>query len=147
MNMNMVKFAFALLLGGLCAPGAFAQEQAAPAPKPSAPKAADPDAKAKLLERRRSVQAANAAKAKAKAQERQKAAQARAEAEAKAIDLNRASKAELKKLPGITDAYADAIIARRPYKTKAELVTWKVLPMEVYQAIHGQVAAKYVPAK
>ena len=152
MNKNIVKVIFALLLGCACATGSFAQEEDAPAPKNSTSKATedkqDKDAKAKRLERKRAVQAANAAKAKA-AKEKQRAAQAkaRAEAEAKAIDLNRASKADLKKLPGMTDAYADAIIAKRPYKTKAELVTKNVLHMGVYQGLHDQVAAKYVPTK
>jgi DNA uptake protein ComE-like DNA-binding protein len=87
-----------------------------------------------------------ARESRAKVAEAKRAAQAkakaRADALAKATDLNHASQDELKKLPGITDAYAAAIIAKRPYKSKAELVTKNVLPMGIYQAIHQQVAAK-----
>ena len=36
-------------------------------------------------------------------------------AKVKLVDINSASKAELKKLPGINDAEADKIIAGRPY--------------------------------
>ena len=147
MSKNIVKSFIVLVVVGSCAAWSRAQEETQAPKTPASKVVQDQDTKAKVLERRRAAQASNAAKAKAKAQERQKAAKARAEAEARALDLNRASKAELKKLPGITDAYADAIIAKRPFKTKAELVTWKVLPMEVYQAIHDQVAAKYVPTK
>ena len=147
MNKNIVKYTFVLAMGFACTTWSLAQEEQVPAPKNPTSKAdQDLDAKAtKALEKRRAAQAANAAKAKALQKRRAAQAKAKADAEAKAIDINRASKAELKKLPGITDAYADAIIAKRPYKTKAELVTKNVLPMGVYQTIHEQVAAKYVP--
>ena len=59
------------------------------------------------------------------------------------VDLNRASKDELKKLPGITDALADKIIAGRPYLTKSRLVTQKVIPEGTYMAIKDQVMAGY----
>ncbi|MDR3683689.1 MAG: helix-hairpin-helix domain-containing protein [Geothrix sp.] len=69
-------------------------------------------------------------------------AKADAEARARALDINHASKAQLKKLPGITDAYADAIIAKRPYKTKADLVVLKAIPMDLYQTLHKLVAVR-----
>jgi len=59
------------------------------------------------------------------------------------VDLNRASKDDLKKLPGITDALADKIIAGRPYLTKSRLVTQKVIPEPVYMGIKDQVMAGY----
>jgi DNA uptake protein ComE-like DNA-binding protein len=62
-----------------------------------------------------------------------------APAAATLVDLNKAAKGELKKLPGITDAYADKIIAGRPYRSKAHLVTHRILPMETYMAIKNQV--------
>jgi len=62
----------------------------------------------------------------------------------KAVDINRASKDELKKLPGITDALADKIIAGRPYVSKSRLVTQNVLPRGVYEGIREQIAAVYV---
>ena len=59
----------------------------------------------------------------------------------KSVDINSASKAELKKLPGIGDAEADRIIAGRPYLTKAELATRKLIPEGVFVQIKGQIIA------
>ena len=78
------------------------------------------------------------AKARSKALKAQKANPASNEK----IDLNGATKEQLTKLPGITEAYADKIIAGRPYLTKAHLVTHNVLPHGVYTAIKGLVVAK-----
>lgn len=61
---------------------------------------------------------------------------------AKLIDINSASKTELKKLPGITDAHAGKIISGRPYLSKAHLLTHKILPAPLYEAIKEQVAVK-----
>lgn len=58
------------------------------------------------------------------------------------VDINSASKAELKTLPRIDDALADKIIAGRPYKSKAFLITNKIIPPGAYQAIRDQVIAK-----
>ena len=124
MNKKIVRFLSTLGLVLVCAAWAPAQEDEAKAPKKPAPKA--------LQE----------AKAKAREKKQQAKAKADAEAKAKAVDINHASLDELKKIPGITDAYAAAIIAKRPYKSKADLVTKNAVPMGIYQSIRKQVAAK-----
>lgn len=58
------------------------------------------------------------------------------------VDINSAGKAELMKLPGITEANAAGIIANRPYGSKAQLVTKKVLSSGGYQAISHLIIAK-----
>jgi competence protein ComEA len=60
----------------------------------------------------------------------------------KAVDINSASKAELKTLRGIDDARADKIIAGRPYLSKAFLVTRNIVPAGAYQTIKGQIIAR-----
>lgn len=57
------------------------------------------------------------------------------------IDINSASRAQLATLLGIGDAGAQRIIARRPYRTKAELVTANVIPAGIYQSIRHQIIA------
>jgi DNA uptake protein ComE-like DNA-binding protein len=86
--------------------------------------------------------AVHEAKAKAVAKKAQAKAKAEAELRAKAVDINRATTDQLKKLPGITDAYAEAIIKNRPYHSKADLVTKNILPMGLFQTLRKQVAAK-----
>jgi competence protein ComEA len=51
------------------------------------------------------------------------------------IDINSASKADLSGLPGIGDVYSQKIIDGRPYKSKAELESKKILPKNVYDKI------------
>jgi competence protein ComEA len=57
------------------------------------------------------------------------------------VDLNRATAAQLQRLPGITAAHARRIIANRPYKVKHELETRKILPPAVYARIRDRVIA------
>lgn len=57
------------------------------------------------------------------------------------IDINSASRTELKKLPGVDDALAARIIANRPYLTKAELVTKQVMPKGPFLALKDRVVA------
>jgi competence protein ComEA len=70
------------------------------------------------------------------------ASQAKASpAPAKLVDINSASRAELKTLPGIGDAEADRIIKARPYPSKAKLGADKVVSDETYLAIKSQIVA------
>ncbi len=58
------------------------------------------------------------------------------------LDINTATKEQLATLPGIGDAYAEKIIAGRPYKAKNELTQKKVIPDSVYKKIHSMIIAK-----
>jgi DNA uptake protein ComE-like DNA-binding protein len=63
------------------------------------------------------------------------------------VDINSASREQLKKLPGIGDAEADRIIAGRPYLSKAHLQTRKIVSPMVYQGLRESVVAKQKDAK
>lgn len=62
-------------------------------------------------------------------------------AKAKVIDLNTAGKDELQTLPGIGEARSEAIVKNRPYRSKDELVSKKIVPQNVYDDIKGRIAA------
>jgi competence protein ComEA len=61
---------------------------------------------------------------------------------AKPLDLNHATKAQLRDLPGITDARADRVIAKRPYGSSQELVSKHILTSQEYDRIKDRVTAK-----
>lgn len=120
MNKNAVIRTLVLLAslsGGLLT----AQEDEAPTKKAKKPSAATLEAK------------------KQKAIAKNKAA---AEAKAHAVDLNRATKAQLKRLPGLTEAQVDAIIAKRPHSSKTDVVTKGIISADAFQGIRALIAVR-----
>jgi DNA uptake protein ComE-like DNA-binding protein len=65
-------------------------------------------------------------------------------ATAKTVDINTATAAELKAIPGIGDAYSEKIIAGRPYANKAQLKSRNILPTNVYEQVKDMIIAKAV---
>jgi len=72
-------------------------------------------------------------------------APAAAKTDAQLIDINTASEAELKSIPGIGDAYASKIIAGRPYRAKNVLDQKKIIPHATYEKIKDMIIAKQAP--
>lgn len=137
----------------------FAADPILPAAKDAAKaKVTDTKAAAKA-EATKATETKDAVKAKAadtKAAVKAKAADSKANAKAGAakltqVDINTATEAELKAIPGIGDAYAAKIIAGRPYAKKDQLKSRNILPGPAYdqvkEAIVAKQAAKPVPKK
>jgi DNA uptake protein ComE-like DNA-binding protein len=134
MNRRLSFLGLATLVVALTAP--LAQAQTSPAGTPTDQKAA-PAASASHV---------TTVKAPAKHEPKVHAAPASA-ARREMLDLNTASREDLARLPGIGDTYSDKIIAGRPYRSRSELMSKKILPKATYEKIRSMVTARQAEAK
>src|ERR1700730_4162685 len=63
------------------------------------------------------------------------------------LDINTATAAQLKTLPGIGDAYSKRILEGRPFTSKDQLVSRGILPQATYDGIKNMIIAKHAPSK
>jgi competence protein ComEA len=60
-----------------------------------------------------------------------------------AVDINTATAAELKALPGMTDADAAKVVQGRPYRDVSELVSKKIVPDAQFAKIKDRITASH----
>jgi len=134
----------------LTAGSAFAIEPMLPNPKDAVKsKITDTKSTAKT-EAAKAMATKDAAKTTAadtKAVAKAKAADTKAAAKAKTagltqVDINSASEAELKSIPGIGEAYAAKIVAGRPYAKKDQLKSRNILTGPAYDPVKDHTVAK-----
>jgi len=58
------------------------------------------------------------------------------------VDINTATDAELKAIPGLGDAYVAKIVVGRPYANKSQLKSRNILPAAVYEKVKDLIIAK-----
>ena len=62
-----------------------------------------------------------------------------AEQKAAPVDINHATRTELKTVPGITNTLAGRIVTHRPYGSKAHLVSRGIISEELYGKIKDRI--------
>jgi DNA uptake protein ComE-like DNA-binding protein len=78
----------------------------------------------------------------AQKKEEKPAADTKAAPAAELLDINSATEAQLKELPGIGEAYSKKIVEGRPYANKTQLVSKKIVPQATYDKIADKIIAK-----
>ncbi len=123
MKNMMIKGAMIALVASVVALPALAQTSSAPKSKAPATTAAAP-------------------KSEAPKTEAPKAEHMKTNGAKELLDINTATQEQLEAMPAIGKAYAEKIIAGRPYKAKSDLTARKIIPASVYSKIKGHIIAK-----